>query len=301
MLKKVLIFLGVLLIVLLVCGVAAWTIAGSRLTGSMEGVVAHPLSVPTDSGAIANGNRLATAYGCRDCHGDDLAGKVMIEEGAFMVIYAPNLTAGEGGTAEYSSSDWDLTLRHGIGPDGRTLIIMPSGSYAKMNDQDMGEIVAYIQSLPPVDRTVPPPAFGPASRIAALAGADELIPARAVDHEAPHPAATPREPTVAYGAYLASAGCTGCHGADYSGLPAGPGMDLAASNLTPHPEFGLGQWTFEDFDRAVRSGRRPDGTVISTTMPWAALSALTYDEVLALWRYLETVPPLAIDRRSPEP
>lgn len=300
MLKKILLVLGALVALVLVCGAAAFAIGNARLNGRMDTAIGHGLVLPTDSSAIANGERLSIAYGCRDCHGQDLGGSLMIDESAFMVLHAPNLTSGEGGRAHYTSDDWERAVRHGIGADGRALIIMPSTSYAKISDQDLGEIVAFLESLEPIDRSSPGPALGPASRVAALMAAGELVPATAINHEKAHIPAIVRGSTVEYGAYLADAGCASCHGNDFSGGTPGVGSTIPPANLTPHPEQGLGGWTFEDFDRALRSGRRPDGSVLDVAMPWAAFSALTYDEALALWRYLETVPPVDVDR-SPAP
>jgi len=174
---------------------------------------------------------------------------------------------------------------------------MPSSSYAHFSDRDIGEIVAFLQTLPPVDRALDPPRFGPMARFAAVMAGGELVPATSIDHGEPHPALVPRTISVAFGTYLAG-GCKSCHGADLSGAPAGMGVDVAAANLTPHAETGLGNWSLEDFDRAVRSGRRPDGSGLSVAMPWAALSAMTDVEVEALWMYLQSLTPVEADRRS---
>lgn len=176
-------------------------------------------------------------------------------------------------------------------------MIMPSSSYSHFSDRDVGEIVAFLQTLPPVNRSLAPPRFGPMARFAAVMAGGELIPATSIDNEEPHPAPVPRTLSVAFGAYLAG-GCKSCHGADLSGAPPAMGADVAAANLTPHAETGLGTWSLEDFDRAVRSGRRPDGSGLSVAMPWAALSALTDIEVEALWMYVRSVPAVEADRRS---
>jgi hypothetical protein len=88
-----------------------------------------------------------------------------------------------------------------------------------------------------------------------------LVPAEMIDHEGPRPTAPPPGVTVEYGAYLA-VGCTGCHGEGFSGGPI-PGISPdwpEAANITQDPETGIGGWTREDFYRAMREGRRPDGT-----------------------------------------
>jgi hypothetical protein len=63
-----------------------------------------------------------------------------------------------------------------------------------------------------------------------------------------------------------------------------------ASNLTPG---GLVSWTHDDFRRAIREGKRPDGSVLNEFMPWQTFAKLTDLEVEAIWLYLRSVPALA--------
>ena len=67
-------------------------------------------------------------------------------------------------------------------------------------------------------------------------------------------------------------------------------MPLLA-NLTPH-ETGLKGWTESDFIRALREGKRKDGSDISRMMPWQAYGRMTDTELKSIWSYLQTVPPL---------
>ena len=70
------------------------------------------------------------------------------------------------------------------------------------------------------------------------------------------------------------------------------GNDLAGGpNITPH-ESAIGTWSEEEFARAIRQGERPDGTAISTDMPWETFSLYTDEEVHAIWTYLQTVEPV---------
>ena len=47
-----------------------------------------------------------------------------------------------------------------------------------------------------------------------------------------------------------------------------------------------------DFARALREGKRKDGTAIDKMMPWKAYGQMTDTELKALWAYLQTVPAL---------
>jgi hypothetical protein len=54
---------------------------------------------------------------------------------------------------------------------------------------------------------------------------------------------------------------------------------------------GIGQWSDADIVRALRVGKRPDGSTISTFMPWPASAQMTDQEMTALVLYLRSVPP----------
>jgi mono/diheme cytochrome c family protein len=97
--------------------------------------------------------------------------------------------------------------------------------------------------------------------------------------------------TPEYGHYLAiTGGCTGCHGSGLSGgaIPGVPPDFPKARNISP---TGIGSWSDEDFFRALREGKRPDGSTINPFMPWNDTKLMTDDEIRALLAYLRTVPP----------
>ena len=68
-----------------------------------------------------------------------------------------------------------------------------------------------------------------------------------------------------------------------------PDAPLAA-NITP---TGLGSWSEADFVKALRTGTKPDGQTINPFMPWPYFLQMTDDELRAIWRYVESVPPRA--------
>jgi mono/diheme cytochrome c family protein len=100
----------------------------------------------------------------------------------------------------------------------------------------------------------------------------------------------PADTTAAYGKYIADiAGCHGCHGYGLSGgRVAGPPGLPPASNLTP---AGIGSWTEVDLTRAMREGKRPDGSQLNEFMPWKVFRGMTDAEIHAMWLYLRSVPP----------
>ena len=244
--------------------------------------------------AIARGRHLVRSrYGCTECHGDDFGGGTMIDDPAMGTILGPNLTGGRGSrTRGYTMRAWDRIVRHGVKPDG-TPAVMPSEDFARMSDEELSDIVAFIRSLPPVDREVPPPSFGPVGLLLVATGKLPLS-AETLAARAEHPARPPRpEPTATFGDHLAQP-CRGCHRADMRGGPiaAGPLDWPPAANLTPHAD-GLAGWSYDEFARVMRTGVRPSGRKVRP--PMAAVvsftSKLSDVELRALWAYLSSLAP----------
>jgi mono/diheme cytochrome c family protein len=143
-----------------------------------------------------------------------------------------------------------------------------------------------------VEREIGPVRFGPVFAFL-IAGDPKQLSAWTIDHEKPHPVEPPPvTDRLVAGEHIAQV-CRGCHGANLSGgkLQGDPNMPIVA-NLTPH-ESGLRGWSEADFFRAMREGRRPDGTVIADQMPWTAYARMSDDELSALWAYLQSVPAVA--------
>jgi cytochrome c553 len=253
-------------------------------------VAVQPVRLPTDAAAVARGRHIAETRGCAECHGKDLAGATVFDNGAMGRADGPNLTRGAGGLpASFTDEDFVRAIRHGVAPDGRGLFLMPSADFSTMSDDDMGALVAYIKSVPPVDKPSGPVALGPVARALLTFGQIKLA-ADVIDHANVKPAVVTPAVTVDYGRYIA-VGCTGCHGDNFSGgkIKIGPPDWPPAANLTPHADGRLAKWTEEDFIRALRTAKRPDGTELNPVMP-RAFAALDDVELKAIWMYLKTLP-----------
>jgi mono/diheme cytochrome c family protein len=256
-------------------------------------VPAVALSLRDDSASIARGRHIATIRGCIDCHTGNLAGGKFVDVPLLGTVYAANLTRGKNGAASFfTDADWDRAIRHGVKPDGKPLLIMPAQEYRDLSDEDLAAVVAYLKSVPPVDTEPAKNRVGPLGRILEVTGKAVVVPASHLDHTAPRKPAPPAGPTAEYGAYLITA-CSGCHGENLSGgpVPGSPPDAPPALNLTPDPTTGLGKWTEADFTRALREGKKPDGSDVRAPMPWKLTAQLTDDEIHALWLYLRAVPP----------
>jgi mono/diheme cytochrome c family protein len=264
----------------------AYAVSERKLAERFD-VALTTVEVPEDETMLAWGSHLVNAVtGCQDCHGPDLAGSVMSDD-PMALMAAPNLTSGRGGVGrEFTDADWVRAIRHGVRRDGSSLLIMPSYAYAHLSDRDLGAMVAYLKQLPPVDREQPAVRVRPLGR--ALVGAglfDNEFVARKTPRRSSYDAVEPGV-TLQYGAYLANvSGCISCHGPDLKGGPAGPPDAPPASDISP---TALAGWGGEDFIRAMRQGRRPDGSEISDFMPWRVMGRMTDDELGAIWLFLRS-------------
>lgn len=102
------------------------------------------------------------------------------------------------------------------------------------------------------------------------------------------------------GRYLAAAAdCFACHTVQDGGNPYAGGRPLetpfgniTSPNITPDQETGIGSWTDDQFDNAVRKGVRPDGSHLYPAMPYTAYTKMSRKDVLAIRAYLNTVDPI---------
>lgn len=102
------------------------------------------------------------------------------------------------------------------------------------------------------------------------------------------------------GRYLAIlSDCSSCHTVPGSGHPFAGGRaietpfgNIVAPNITPDPETGIGSWSDEAFDAAVRHGIRRNGSRLYPAMPYNAYTKMSRDDVLAIRAYLNTITPV---------
>ena len=285
------------LLALLMVGAGVLYGLAQRQLGKPYELIRRWVELPSDSAAIARGAHLAGAIGkCGECHGDDLGGKIVVDDPMLGRLSGPNLTRGRGGVgASRSDADLATAIRHGVGVNGRTLVFMPSEDYTHFSDADLRDLLAYVRSRPPVDREIPARRLGPIG-VALIATDKFMLPARKIDHGAiPSDSILPGA-TAEYGAYLANVGgCTGCHNPSLSGGPVvgAPRGTPPAANLTP----GGRVWSLEAFTMAMRDGIRPGGTPINPSMPVQYTKLMTDQEIEAVWRYLVSLPAKTMGER----
>jgi mono/diheme cytochrome c family protein len=250
------------------------------------------LKIPSDSSTIKNGERLYVLRGCTYCHGIDLSGKTIMSDPLLGVIAGPNLTKGKGGLpADYSDQDYVRAIRHGVGRSRKGLMYMSAEEFYYFNDKDLSAIIAYIKTIPQVDNVPETNVAGPLMRLLFLMDKAPIIAAKVIDHNAPRPADVKEDTTAEYGHYM-SISCADCHGAGLSGgeVPAAPPGTPLAPNITFDKKTGIGNWSKEDFAKAMRAGIRPNGKPIDPFMPWQNFSRMTDVELNAMWVYLRSLP-----------
>jgi mono/diheme cytochrome c family protein len=106
--------------------------------------------------------------------------------------------------------------------------------------------------------------------------------------------------SVAQGEALAAAGhCASCH--TRTGAPAFAGGYaintpfgvIYGTNITPDPKTGIGMWSFEAFERAMREGVSRDGSHLFPAFPYYAFTKLSDHDIESLYAYFMTLPPVS--------
>ena len=205
----------------------------------------------------------------------------------------------------YSDGEIAFLLRTGIKNNGQySPPWMPK--FPNLSDDDLEDIIAFLRSDHPslkASDVVQPPAKP--SFLAKFLSNVAFKPFPLPEKRIEKPDASDQ---LALGEYLANGvlHCYACHSADFKtnddftptnseGLYGGgnklvdlEGNTVLSSNITMHPEFGIGKYSEADFITAIKEGKRPDGSILPYPMP--KYSLLTDEEVSAIFAYLKTVP-----------
>jgi mono/diheme cytochrome c family protein len=171
---------------------------------------------------------------------------------------------------------------------------MPSNDFHHMSERDLSEVIAYIKTIPPVDKEwMEKPNLKPMAKVLAAVGAfGHYLPAEVIDHEAGYEMAPVEAPNSAYGEYLVNVfGCRHCHGMDLNGGPSTIPNSPFSPNITPGGN--MASWSEADFSKAMRTGWTPEGKQLSDYyMPWKATMHLSDLEMTAVYNYLKSLPKL---------
>jgi mono/diheme cytochrome c family protein len=264
----------------------------------------------------------ALAGGC-GCHtpaeGPVGAGGVEIAT-PFGTFYSSNITSDpDTGIGAWSDAEIERAIRKGELRDGSVEApVMPYFAYAGMADRDVGDLVAYLRTLPAASRTSRPAEVAlPFPRLGYRAW--RLLFARSADAPADPPRAD-----VERGRYLAEhvAICGDCHtprnrlGAPdtelyLAGVSAAPDVPFAP-NVTPDRETGIGTWDAGDIESLLATGFTPDFDNVQGPMAdmvdgiagGPGYGKAPASDLQAIAAYLKTIPPIhhvAKAKESDEP
>ncbi|MEN8108508.1 MAG: cytochrome c [Pseudomonadota bacterium] len=91
-----------------------------------------------------------------------------------------------------------------------------------------------------------------------------------------------------------AAGCISCHTVDLP-LAGGRAIDspfgtFYSPNITPHRDYGIGNWRQEDLIRAIREGISPEGEHYYPAFPYPSFTRMTRRDIMALYTYLMAQP-----------
>jgi len=295
--KKAFKWIGIVLAsligLLLITGAVLFLIGNARLNKSYDFPPSN-IEVPTDTASIELGRHRAEVL-CQGCHGEDLGGVVgWFNDPSLGMIDSANLTSGEGGVGgEYTTEDFVRAIRHGINREGKPIFMVAVVSTAYLSDEELGAIIAYVKSVPPIDRETNAARFTPLSKILLAVGILGDLPVESVSHQDNIP---PIEADVSseYGEYLVNTNdCRVCHGPGMNGGPfPDPTIVKISPNLTPGGELAF--WTEEQFINAIRTGKTPSGYELNPDlMPWKDYRNFYEEELKAIWLYLQSLPNLS--------
>jgi hypothetical protein len=309
-----------ILIIIVITIVVLATLSGLYVKVALPGIRSDKdLKIEVTTARVARGQYLARSVaGCMHCHSakyenlfanpvkeDSLGsgGECFSRDKGFPgMIYSPNITP-------YHLGNWTdgeilRAITEGESKDGRALFpIMNYPAYAKMDQEDIFSIIAYLRTLPSITSTVPPTSLDfPMNFIV------NTIPAKAVPGQRPDTGNA-----VEYGHYLVTmASCIECHskvnkgqiipGTEFGGgrqLGILNGKPIYSTNITPDHETGIGNWSKDVFiaaftlfrDSALKTKTVAPGE-FNPPMPWLVYKGMKDSDLAAIYAYLQTLKPI---------
>jgi mono/diheme cytochrome c family protein len=274
-------------------------------------------TIKTNQQSLARGKNLAFAI-CGGCHYDPAVGKFIgrpLNDLPKIAghLYSANLTQSKtnGVPPNYTDAELFYLLKTGIAQNGE---FMPYMMRPMMADEDISDIIAYLRSdyeaVATADTTVGH------TQINFIGKTGIRFASKPQPYNKGVPRPNENDP-VAFGRYLVAViGCYHCHskkvlGLDYFNpenskgylqggikLKDPKGKRLYGPNLTPDKETGIGNFSENDFKKAIQEGVTPSGRKLSP--PMGKFKSLTNDQVHAIYVYLHSLQPVhhKIKRRT---
>ncbi len=279
---------------------------------TLEPVASSP-NAPTGQALVERGRYLTIAGDCAACHtapgGKPFAGGLAFEL-PFGKIYSANITPdSEAGIGGWNAAEFVRAMRYGVGKQGEDLYpAFPYTSYAKLQDDDMLAIFAYLKTLAPVsDRPPSNDLAFPFNQRWTLRGWKLLF-----QDAAPYQNDPTKSVDWNRGAYLVQglAHCGECHtprnllfAVENSKELSGGVVDgWKAWNITPDPVSGIGTWDREALISYLSTGSAKGHGSATGSMRQAidlSFSKLDRGDVEAMVTYLRSIPSIRSDDPSP--
>lgn len=211
-------------------------------------------------------------------------------------VRGPNITPDrETGIGGWSDDMLRAAIAEGRSSDGQLAPAMPSDSWRALTKSDLDAIIAFLCQAPSAHTQSPPPQRDGAWTAHPLPGADAPFDDGALTDK------------IRRGLYVASlARCMACHSGETDDAPdhgnkLGAGGKVfhtaagvtVASNISAHPEKGVGAWSDDELKRAIKEGVSRDGRSLKPPMSNLAkahFSKMSSEDLDALIAWLRTVP-----------
>jgi len=143
------------LVVLAVIAAGAGWVLSAPTTMSEEEASALKAGDPDKGELVFWAGGCASCHAAKDAKDDDLLklGGGLRLETPFGVFVAPNISSSEAdGIGAWSLVDFANAMTHGTSPDGRNLYpAFPYTSYARMSGEDLGDLYAFLKTLPAIE------------------------------------------------------------------------------------------------------------------------------------------------------
>ena len=221
------------------CAATYIYVASERMVARTYDVPVTDFHAPRDAHAIEAGLRLATIYGCNNCHGAKLNGTALWDAPGIARISAPNVSRI---AREYSDGELERLIRRGVKRDGTSTWLMPSAMFSHLTDEDLGNIIAYVRSVPAIDGVERELTLRALGRIGVVTQKFQPVAQQIRGDEAHQP--PDRSDPLSHGRYLVMTACTECHGARLEGseIVKAPSLLVAAA------------YSPDDFAKLMRTG-----------------------------------------------
>jgi mono/diheme cytochrome c family protein len=273
-------------------------------------VVATSDSTLEGGGNATQGQTIFYAGGCASCHATPgqedplrLGGGLELKS-PFGSFFAPNISPHpDDGIGRWKVADLVNAMQAGVSPRGEHYFpAFPYTTYTHAKSEDIGDLMAFLRTLPAVPGKAPPHSIGFPFNIRAALGVWKLF---YLDHKPVTEDAT-RSPEWNRGHYLTEAlgHCVECHsgrnliGGITTAYRYAGGVDLEGRGWVPNiTPAGINGYSKQDVENLLATGETPDGDSVGGSMTAVVrnTSKLPQEDRAAIAEFIKSLP----SRESP--